>query len=33
MGGTSRVRIGTPIWSHLPKERVLFVLADSQQAP
>ena len=26
MGGTSRVRIGTPIWSHLPKERVLFVL-------
>ena len=33
MGGTSRVRIGIPIWSHLPKERVLFVLADSQQAP
>jgi hypothetical protein len=26
MGGTSRVRIGTPIWSHLPKEKVLFVL-------
>jgi hypothetical protein len=31
MGGTSRVRIGTPFWSHLPKEKVLFVLEGSQQ--
>ena len=30
-GGTSRVRIGTPIWSHLPKEKLLFVLEGSQQ--
>jgi hypothetical protein len=30
MGGTSRVRIDTPIWSHLPKEKLLFVLEGSQ---
>jgi hypothetical protein len=31
MGGTNRVRIGIPIWSHLPKEKLLFVLEGSQQ--
>ena len=31
MGWTNRVRIGIPIWSHLPKEKLLFVLEGSQQ--
>ena len=32
VGGTRRIRVGTPVWSHLPEEELLIVLEGSQQA-